>query len=99
MAAAGTVEYTGASGRDPFDSAAPLAPTAGGAVSKSSAANMLKLDGIIWGKKPLAVINGKAIKVGDEVSGFMLLEITKDGVKLKKNGEEKILSQKRASTS
>jgi hypothetical protein len=68
-------------------------------VAKGSAAVLLKLDGIVWGNVGFrAIINGKAVKVGDHVSGFEIMEITKAGVKVNANGESEMLTQKKAQT-
>lgn len=48
----------------------------------------LTLSGIIWsGEAPSAIINGNAIKVGDDVEGLDVLEILKDGVILERRGK------------
>ena len=56
--------------RDPF--------TRGAATGELSG---LQLSGIIWdAQNPLAIINGGTVRVGDEVGGYYVVEITPDHV-------------------
>lgn len=60
--------------RDPFS------------VGKAAAAvsGELLLSGIIWDpQKPYCIIDGKVVKVGDNVSGAKVMEITRDSVTIK----------------
>jgi len=43
----------------------------------------LQLNGIMYDpRRPMAIVNGKLVGVGDEVGGFRVKEISKDGVRL-----------------
>jgi hypothetical protein len=69
-------------GRDPF---------AVGSVPVQATGD-LSLSGIFWdAKKPVCLIDGKMLKVGDEISGAKVLEITKDTVLLKVGDELRTL--------
>lgn len=69
-------------GRDPFSvGSAPILVSGD-----------LSLSGIIWdAKKPLCLIDGKVVKVGDEISGAKVLEIAKDSVTIKVGDEIRVL--------
>ena len=50
---------------------------------KSQATGELTLSGILWdASRPLAIINGMTLTVGDEVEGFQVLDIQADHVTL-----------------
>jgi hypothetical protein len=69
-------------GRDPF---------AVGSVPVQ-ATGELSLSGIIWdAKKPVCLIDGKMLKVGDEISGAKVIEINNDTVLLKVGDELRTL--------
>lgn len=69
-------------GRDPF---------AVGSVPVQ-ATGELSLSGIIWDeKKPVCLIDGKMLKVGDEISGAKVIEINNDTVLLKVGDELRTL--------
>jgi len=77
-------------GRDPFllerEGVHPLKPA-----SDNFFAN-LKLSGIIWAKEGgCAVVNDWVVKVGDEVGGAMVTEISKDHLVLEMQGRRYIL--------
>ncbi len=58
--------------RDPFAQAAAAQSTLG-----------FTLSGILWeAARPLAVVNGTAVMVGDEIEGFRVTEITPEQVVL-----------------
>ena len=58
-------------GRDPF------------LAGKGQATGELALSGILWdASRPLAIINGMTLTVGDEVEGFQVLDIQADHVTL-----------------
>ena len=69
-------------GRDPF---------AVGSVPVQATGD-LSLSGIFWdAKMPVCLIDGKMLKVGDEISGAKVLEINKDTVLLKVGDELRTL--------
>lgn len=43
----------------------------------------LEVTGILGGEELSAIVNGKIVKVGDEIEGAKILEIKKDSVKFK----------------
>lgn len=60
-------------GRDPF--------ALGGTTATVESSGDLVLTGIFWDEvKPYCIINGKVVKVGNEIAGFRVLEIKKDSV-------------------
>ncbi|MFA5275537.1 MAG: hypothetical protein WC417_01410 [Candidatus Omnitrophota bacterium] len=60
--------------RDPFTMGAPIKPIGEGS---------LDLKGIIWDEKlPLALINGRTVKIGDKVGSNTVVDIRKDSVVL-----------------
>ena len=86
------VKFTGDKYRDPFKSYIPETefPRA-----SSFQLNKLNVTGIIWGTDlPLAIINGKVYKVGDEILGAKILGIDKKGVLLDYKGETYLLRPK-----
>ncbi|MDD5557587.1 MAG: hypothetical protein PHN82_10130 [bacterium] len=45
---------------------------------------VLRLDGVIWDESiPLAIIEGRTVKRGDEVGGATVMEIGRDGVRVR----------------
>jgi len=69
-------------GRDPF---------AVGSVPVQATGD-LSLSGIFWdAKKPVCLIDGKMLRVGDEISGAKVLEINRDTVLLKVGDELRTL--------
>ena len=79
-----SVEYTAGDKRDPFktylkdsESASEEAPEGEVEIKLPE----LVVNGIIWGGKfPQAIINDKVVKVGDEIEGAKIKQISKDGV-------------------
>ena len=56
--------------RDPFTKGAAMGERSG-----------LTLSGILWDPNaPLAILNGQMVRVGDEIGGYHVLEITQDHV-------------------
>jgi len=69
-------------GRDPF--------TVG--TSAVELSGDLVLSGIIWdAKKPYCIINEKVVKVGDEISGYKVVEIKKDSVSVHAGDQIRVL--------
>jgi hypothetical protein len=47
-----------------------------------------KITGVVWGPQGYqALVNDHVVRVGDQVNGARVVRITKEGVKLEKNGE------------
>jgi len=70
-------------GRDPFAVGAGVAPESSGSGA---------LTGIFCDPKmSYCIIDGNVVKVGEEVSGYKILEISKDGVTVKIGNEIKVL--------
>ena len=55
---------------------------------------LLKLQGIIWGEKPQAIINRKILSVGDRIEEAEVTSVSPDGVTLSFNGQEVNLTLK-----
>lgn len=80
------VEYTAGDARDPFTSFAREAakPDAAGKPEEP-----FELSGLVWGNAmPQAILNGTIIRVGDKIDSAEVLEISKEGVRLKSGSEE-----------
>lgn len=83
------VKFVGDKYRDPFKSYLPEME-----VPKATPfqLNRLNITGIIWDTDlPLAIINGKVYKVGDEILGAKILGIDRRGVLLDYEGETYLL--------
>jgi len=80
------VPYTAATFRDPFvpvSAAMEVKPQAGAAKTTTTVVSLpdMVLQGMVWGGSfPQAIINGRVVKIGDQVSGAEVLDITKEGV-------------------
>jgi hypothetical protein len=60
---------------------------------KDGAPPSLRLSGVLWDEtKPIAILNGKPLTVGEEVDGARVVKIDLDGVKVRYNGREYVLS-------
>lgn len=69
-------------GRDPFTMGTSAVELSGDLV----------LSGIIWdAKKPYCIINEKLVKAGDKISGYKILEISKDSVTVESGDGIRIL--------
>ena len=76
--------WTRSWGRDPFAAEGPEVNGSG------SSASDLHVSGIVWDEvMPVAIINEKVLKVGDEIHGFSIDKITQRSVYVR--GEEGIL--------
>jgi len=42
----------------------------------------MKLQGVVYGEKSWAIVDGKTVYVGDSVGGFRVKEITSNGITL-----------------
>lgn len=82
---AGAVEYNTTADRDPF---ASLLPSDLDVVTDSVPLPDLSMEGLVWGsERPTAIINGKVVRVGEEISGAKVVEINKEGVTVLFNGK------------
>ena len=80
------VEYTGDKFRDPFG-AKQRTPEAHPEEELSRLSFVLQ--GIVWNAKmPQAVINNKVVRQGNQVEGAEIVEITKQGVKMRYKEKE-----------
>jgi hypothetical protein len=69
-------------GRDPFTMGPRAVELSGDLV----------LSGIIWdAKKPYCIINERVVKVGDEISGYKVVDIKKDSVSVRAGEQVKVL--------
>jgi hypothetical protein len=74
-------------------SAATVAPST--SIAATTTANGgVKLQGIFYGATPSAIINGKSMKVGDELGGVKVLSITQKSVRVQSGGEVRELTMK-----
>jgi hypothetical protein len=73
-------------GHDPFRPILKQGTTA-------TAQKTLRLSGIIFqGSDPIAIVNGRSVRVGDEIGNAKVIEITKKSITLDENGARKILT-------
>lgn len=93
------VEYLGNEFKDPFHHRDPMASAPARSVKSAETApknNPLVIQGLVWNlKDPQAIINGKVVKIGDTLEDAQILDITKEGVKIRRQGREVFLSKKR----
>ncbi len=89
------VEYTGQMYRDPFGVASESNTNEADNTKKDE----LVLEGVIWNAvKPQALINGNIVKVGETVGDAKVLEIRKDGVKVRDQEKEYYLRFRRGAS-
>ena len=61
------------------------------AASNTAAASIpsLRLSGVIWDEEsPLAIVNGRPVAVGEELSGIQVVGISVDGATFRRGAEE-----------
>jgi type II secretory pathway component PulC len=87
-----TIEYTAGTLKDPFQKptikkeAKPEAPVVAQAETSLPS---LTVEGIMWGGTiPQAIINGKVVKIDDEIGGARVVYIDKEGVILSSAGRQ-----------
>ena len=86
------VEYAGRLFRDPFGENYVSDP----GKTEDARDSLPSLQGVVWSSvKPQALISGKIVKVGDRVGDADVLEIRKDGVKMRDKAKEYYLRFKR----
>ena len=86
-------EYTAFNLKDPFEDF--FASRAKESVKKKSVETEISLNppaltvqGLVWGgKTPQAIINDKVVKKGDNIEGAEIIDIGKDGVSVRYNGQ------------
>jgi hypothetical protein len=71
--------------RDPMRPAGS-APAAR-AAPRALAAPSLKLEGVIIGDRPVAIINGRLVRAGDVLAGARILEVFANGVRCERAGK------------
>jgi competence protein ComGC len=61
---------------------------------------LVKIEGLLWNtNKPQAIVAGRILNVGDEVEGFKILEIGKEGITIEYSGNPLLLTPKRSFSS
>lgn len=90
-ASARAVEYTGKDYRDPFGVSGSAANL------KDEIASMrLTLEGVLWNTtEPRAIVSGKIVKVGGTLNGIEILDIGREGVKMRYKGQEFYLRKRK----
>ncbi len=89
--AADAVEYTGRQYRDPFSSLRPEAAQK----KEQPPAFSAEVEGILWNaESPMAILSGKVVRVGSRIGGAEVIRIERDGVTVRVNGEDRLLSRK-----
>ncbi len=81
------VEYAGRLFRDPFSkNTEKSAPK-----TEDTPSSKLVLKGVFWSAgNPQALINGQVVKIGDKVRGAEVIDIKKEGVKMRTGDNEEI---------
>ena len=83
------VEYTGQNLRDPFTEVNSQSPDSGARPSS------LVLGGILWSpKNPHAIVNGGLVSVGTKIGSALVVEISRESVKMKDGDREFLLERK-----
>lgn len=54
--------------------------------ARPRAATSLKLEGVITGTVRVAIVNGRLVRVGDEIAGAKILEVLGNGVRYSRGG-------------
>ncbi|MEI6633585.1 MAG: hypothetical protein WCP22_07170 [Chlamydiota bacterium] len=81
---AGTSASSAAKPSPPAAVSAPAPPAGGGGEEPA-----LRLSGVIWDKEnPIAIVNGKPITRGEELSGARVVKITIESVTFRRGGRE-----------
>ncbi len=90
------VEYTGRSLHDPFgDSSSSPGPS----VKEEITGMSLSLEGLVWdSKNPAAIISGKVVKIGSKIKDAEVLDINKEGVKMRYKSQEFDIRLKKRTT-
>jgi len=60
-------------------------------VARPARSTTLKLEGVISGSVRVAIINGRLVRVGDEVAGARIVEVLIDGVRYSRAGHVQTL--------
>ena len=85
------VEYVGRSLRNPFNN------TGAGAANVKSEIEALSfaLEGLVWNtRRPQAIINGQVVEKGGKIENTEILDIQKEGVKMRYKGKDFFLRNK-----
>lgn len=86
------VQYNGYNYRDPFQSEQQMVT---GEAGKKINLKSLSLEGFVWNSdKPQAIINGKIVKRGSKIGNAEVVDIQKEGVKLRYQGQEFYLKRR-----
>lgn len=65
----------------------PMRPAgAAQAVARPRGPSPLKLEGVINGAVRVAIVNGRVVRAGDEISGVTILEVLGNGVRYSRGG-------------
>lgn len=87
LMAAYAVDYTGENSEDPFFY--EKTEKKGSAPSGADLQGSMLLTGVLWNvNPPKAIISGKIVTVGDKIGAAEVIEINKDGVRMKADGNE-----------
>ncbi|HTL71400.1 MAG TPA: hypothetical protein VL404_08935 [Candidatus Eisenbacteria bacterium] len=90
---AAAVEYTGSQARDPFSDGSE-----GVDIKQEIMGLALSLEGVVWNSEnPQAIISGKIVSVGQKVNKAEVLEIKRDGVKMRYKNQTFVLRSGRKS--
>lgn len=88
---ASAVEYTGKVHRDPFGETVSAT-----SVKDEIGAMGLTLEGVVWNTaEPRAIVSGKIVKVGGRLNGIEILDIGREGVKMRYKGQEFYLRKRK----
>ncbi len=86
------IEYKGRAFRDPFSDAS----STGSSVKDEIAAMALTLEGLVWNTaKPKAIVSGQIVGVGGKVGKAEVLDIKKEGVKMRYKGQDFYLRKRK----
>ncbi|MCG3176040.1 MAG: hypothetical protein MOGMAGMI_00978 [Candidatus Omnitrophica bacterium] len=84
-------QYTGRAHRDPFDETTSVS-----SVKDEIGAMGLTLEGVVWNTaEPRAIVSGKIVKIGGRLNGIEILDISREGVKMRYKGQEFYLRKRK----
>ena len=88
------VEYTGQQFKDPFFYKEDL-PENQTAENPSDATGAMVVEGLLWNTDtPQAIVNGRIVRSGDKIGEAEVMEISREGVKIRLNGNDCVLKKK-----
>lgn len=87
------LEYRGRAYRNPFHGLLQPQPDAAAATAVPVAPPAMAITGIVWGsQKPMAIINGRLVGIGDVVGDAEIVAVERGAVRVRVQGQEFVLT-------